>query len=493
MAEGLHLYCDMRARYAEGEELVRSASERFRPVGEDVPVQQWALYHLMLVCRARLMILGVLDSDNEHYRLLEEVGAAVAFFRTQPDRRSLAFALHIMGITYNLVYDHAKAEGCFQEAMALYTELGDDFAVAEALAWMGCTVLVHQCKPLFLRALELQRPIGDDNGLAWSLTHLARISFWERDYPQASRYLEEAISTQRGRGDLKGLNWSMNMGAQHAIRQGDFERAYTLTLESWELARLLNFPPLKQAAYGLRGLINIVLERDLEEGKRLCREALTMPVQRHQVIGDPYLDALTGLSLAAYHENDRPALHGYFRQALAAWEGVYDDEEMLRYTLVAVIAFVLLMIEERLEDALSLSAAITQQPERSDNPLVAALANVPLVQRLEAQLRQDIPPARYHHIWQHSAAMDVAAFMRECVLEIEPAHEPEAPALDSLTDREQQVLRLVADGLSNREIAERLVLATGTVKWYLSEIYSKLGVTSRTQALVRARQLHYLE
>jgi ATP/maltotriose-dependent transcriptional regulator MalT len=66
-------------------------------------------------------------------------------------------------------------------------------------------------------------------------------------------------------------------------------------------------------------------------------------------------------------------------------------------------------------------------------------------------------------------------------------------AVDSpLTKRELDILRLMADGLTNREIAKQLFLAVGTVKWYLSEIYGKLYVTSRTQAIVRAQELNLL-
>ena len=75
----------------------------------------------------------------------------------------------------------------------------------------------------------------------------------------------------------------------------------------------------------------------------------------------------------------------------------------------------------------------------------------------------------------------------------EPMARPGAHHLvEPLTEREMEVLRLMAAGLSNREIADELVLAMGTVKAHLHNVYGKLGVRGRTQAAARARELHLL-
>jgi DNA-binding CsgD family transcriptional regulator len=64
--------------------------------------------------------------------------------------------------------------------------------------------------------------------------------------------------------------------------------------------------------------------------------------------------------------------------------------------------------------------------------------------------------------------------------------------IESLTERELEILRLIAEGLSNQEIADRLFLSLGTIKWYTGQIYSKLGAQSRTQAVHWAQQMNLL-
>ena len=66
------------------------------------------------------------------------------------------------------------------------------------------------------------------------------------------------------------------------------------------------------------------------------------------------------------------------------------------------------------------------------------------------------------------------------------------PLVEPLTEREREVLRLLLEGAPNREIARRLVLSVNTVKRHVYNLCGKLGVQSRSQAIIRARALNLL-
>lgn len=97
--------------------------------------------------------------------------------------------------------------------------------------------------------------------------------------------------------------------------------------------------------------------------------------------------------------------------------------------------------------------------------------------------------ARGESVLQPSVAAKVVARFAE--LPPEPAPRPQ-PLVVPLSERELEVLRLLADGRSNREIATALFLAEGTVKNHVTNLLGKLGARDRTQAALRARDLGLL-
>ena len=98
-----------------------------------------------------------------------------------------------------------------------------------------------------------------------------------------------------------------------------------------------------------------------------------------------------------------------------------------------------------------------------------------------------VAAARGESVLQPSVAAKVVARFAQ-LTDTPPAPRPQ-PLVVPLSERELEVLRLLADGRSNREIAADLFLAEGTVKNHVTNVLAKLGARDRTQAALRARAL----
>ncbi len=100
-----------------------------------------------------------------------------------------------------------------------------------------------------------------------------------------------------------------------------------------------------------------------------------------------------------------------------------------------------------------------------------------------------------HTVASGKALLDpavTAKVMAEFAHLSKPVREPNAGLAEPLSERELDVLKRLAQGLSNREIAQQLFLAEGTVKNYVTVILQKIGARDRTQAALRGRELGLL-
>ena len=101
-------------------------------------------------------------------------------------------------------------------------------------------------------------------------------------------------------------------------------------------------------------------------------------------------------------------------------------------------------------------------------------------------IAQDITDAKLTQEALQSTSADLERRATELQqLALRTATEPQATPDAPLTPRQQEILRLIAQGLTNAAIAERLVITEGTVKWHVKQILAKTGSSNRAEAVVR--------
>jgi DNA-binding NarL/FixJ family response regulator len=119
----------------------------------------------------------------------------------------------------------------------------------------------------------------------------------------------------------------------------------------------------------------------------------------------------------------------------------------------------------------------------NDPAEAARLADFPVWGALPLEAGPEELSAALHALaeglWAGSPALMANLFERHLALSPGEAE----PVIDPLTGRERQVLQLAAEGLANKQIAASLEISENTVKFHLSSLYAKLGVTSRTEAV----------
>ncbi len=118
----------------------------------------------------------------------------------------------------------------------------------------------------------------------------------------------------------------------------------------------------------------------------------------------------------------------------------------------------------------------------------------PLPKRLQAGLKIPLGPEAYSVALERAKQLDLDSVIGELKVQLFNADpsvsRPTIQACsDALSPRELEVLTFIADGLTNREIADRLFVSVSTVKKHIQHIYAKLNTQNRTSAIVRAREL----
>ncbi len=483
--ESLHWFADMRGRYHEVVHLLGSAVESFPPTSDQ---EQASILRRIQARLVRLIVLGNLRIEGD---LRGQIDTCLEAARARQDQAELGFCLLVSGIVAgweaNSDFHNARTAALFEESVVVYKALGDPFYQADALAWLACTI--HDGaddaeRELLRQSLDLRRAIGDRNGIAWITLNLSAIMFAEQDYLACERYAREALTLMRDIGSVKGILQAGFKLVYPTILKGDLEGARTLTEDLRDLAEETNNLDGKTLAAGVLAFLVSVMDEAYTEGAALAEKQQALAQQPfyggHNDPSARWGQAVVDCGLGQY---------AAARLSYAALFETRQDEPAPAALCLAIEAAACAQ-EGLLEEAAELLGLAFQQPTWASG----WLRRWPLITRLRLDLAHQLGEEAYQAAWERGSCHDVESTIRSLLSEPGDTSRLAAnqPLLEPLSERELEVLRLIAEGLSNREIARRLVLSVGTVKVHTRNIYGKLNVNSRTQALAQATKIHLL-
>jgi predicted ATPase/DNA-binding CsgD family transcriptional regulator len=370
-----------------------------------------------------------------------------------------ATALFGSGAVATFQLDLALARPRLEEAAAILRKLGDRQILGETLFTLGVAALNQGDDNAALAALEESSNLLLEAGNRWLYTarsmHLGDLALRRRDYPSARSFYEQLLANGREMGSRWFAAQALNNLGEVARCQGDYARAAPL----------------------------------YEEGLQLFRELGNS--------GD-IARSLHNLGYVAHHLGDDARAAVLFHESLERFQERGNERGMAECLAgLAAIALGLGTHLRRGEPALHRSAVLLAAAQAEFRTLGAAMwpADQTDYDRSLAELRRVLHGESFERAWAEGEAMSLETAVAYAQAEQPQAAAPSVglpsslsslsptPAYpNELTPREVELLRLVAAGQSNAEIAEQLNVTVNTVESHLRSIYGKLGVTKRSAA-----------
>ncbi len=411
--------------------------------------------HALSTASRLISFLGDLERADA---LLEQ---SLVLYREIGDQEKIAYCLRSLGWTAHSKDNFERAHMLYEESLAIFREIGNKKGIGDVLLNMGYLLQFQganeQARVLFEEFLTIQRERKNKQGIANGLFQLAQLLFATQENPPLSdihALLTEAIAMSKETGDKYAIAHIQRLLGKVAYSQGDLMAAHSLLEQCIQFYRdggdwqgtgqaLLLFGTITTAQGGYEQARKL-FEESMEVAKNAGNSA--------QIIVE-ILEGMAGLAMAQSQNI----------WAVRLWSAatkLREDAKLLMWPLEKAtyersVQTLHGFFGEKMFSALW-EEARTMSPEEVFSTRGAA------------------PPSQ----------KSIPASSPTPVKTKAPAY----PA--GLSAREVEVLRLVAQGLTDIQIAEQLIISPRTVTTHLTSIYNKLGVASRTAATRFAIERH---
>jgi ATP/maltotriose-dependent transcriptional regulator MalT len=417
--------------------------------------------------------------------------AILARVRRRSDKYETACSLWVLGDRYNGHHDYAAQLARVEESLALWREIGDDFYIASLLIVLSSHYFesdLVRVAGLQQEANRIRRRIGDLYNLCFSLGALSYFSFLQGSIDETTQLMDEAIEISAEVDNLPWFRSNRQAKAAYAFARGDFEEASVGLQVKSRYYDEQTYKVFRNFADAFRSLL-ASMRGDYRLAYAIGQESLSFIYT--------LLVMWVHLSLAAaacgLGENAQAAraLHTGLTNGMA-YSPTY------RRMCLPVAAILAARAGRHGWAAELLGLADAGPPE-----VMGWMDKWPLLQDLRQQLAAELGAGAFHTAWARGRTLDLHT-VTQLILEQSAPEARQAPPsvppasaqraanhslLDPLSPRELDVLRLIAAGYSNQEIAAELFISVTTVKKHVNHIFAKLGVVNRAQAIVAARTL----
>jgi LuxR family transcriptional regulator, maltose regulon positive regulatory protein len=377
-----------------------------------------------------------------------------------------------LGYAYHLQGDRVAASRAYTEAIAISESIGH--FIITIMATTGLGNIQREDNQLYRAAQTYRRVlqvVGDPPLPVACEAHLglARIFYEWNDMDAAEQHGQQSVQLARQFENIVDRIVACGVFlARLKLAQGDVPGAASILAEAAQSARQHNFVHRMPDVAGAQ-VLTLLRQDNLAAAAQLA-QTHQLPISQarvHLAQGDP-------------------------STALAVLEPLRRQTDAKGWA------------DERLEVMVLQAVAHQAHGERDEavQLLGDALAQAEPGGFIRMFVDEGIPMARLlseaaaHGIMPDYTSRLLAVFEAEAQMSEDRSYPPSAPPAHSLTEplsqRELEVLQLIAQGLSNREISERLFLALDTVKGHNRRIYGKLLVQRRTEAVAKARALNIL-